>query len=342
MSYNNIQTIRYMGNKNKLLNFIIPEIESVTNPGDVVCDIMAGTNAIGYALKDRNVIFSNDIQFYSYIIGKTLLDNYKIPSIEEVHEDIDKYIEKNELKKTFTYFKDNYTDTYFSEEQCEDIDNIRYAIERQNNEYKKNFYLTLLMSVMCKAQSTTGHFAQFLPKENERVQLLREISILDSFYKKLEDFKTFVVSNYENKIFNLDYKDLFKKEEIKKVKCFYLDSPYTTDQYSRFYHILETVCKYDYPRLNYKAKYREDRVMSDFCYKKSVAKEFENIISFAKNNNSSLIISYSNHGVIKVEEIVKIAKKYYNNVIVNYINYEHSTQGNGNININEVIIKMEI
>ena len=28
--YDNIQTIRYMGNKNKLLDFIIPEIEEIT------------------------------------------------------------------------------------------------------------------------------------------------------------------------------------------------------------------------------------------------------------------------------------------------------------------------
>ena len=28
--YDSIQTIRYMGNKNKLLDFIIPEIEEIT------------------------------------------------------------------------------------------------------------------------------------------------------------------------------------------------------------------------------------------------------------------------------------------------------------------------
>ena len=57
MEYANIQTIRYMGNKNRLLNFVIPEIESVSNPGDVICDIMAGTHSIGYALKERNVVY---------------------------------------------------------------------------------------------------------------------------------------------------------------------------------------------------------------------------------------------------------------------------------------------
>ena len=53
-NYPYIQTIRYMGNKGKLLNELIPIIESLTEPGDIVCDIMAGTNSVSYALKSRN------------------------------------------------------------------------------------------------------------------------------------------------------------------------------------------------------------------------------------------------------------------------------------------------
>lgn len=342
MNYKNITTIRYMGNKNRLLDFVIPEIESVTNEGDVVCDIMAGTSSIGYALKERNPIFANDIQFYSYVIGKTLLTNYKIPLLHEVKEDIMPFYKTNNDNTFFDFFSKNYKDTYFSESQCKEIDNLRYAIEKQSSEDKKNLYLTLLMSAMCKAQSTTGHFAQYLPKDNNRVQSLRKISILDNFFIKLQDFENFVISKYKNKVFQLDYKELFKLEEMKDVKCFYLDSPYTTDQYSRFYHILETVCKYDNPKLSYKAKYRDNRISSDFCYKATVANEFENIISFAKANNSSLIISYSNHGVIEIEKLIELSKKYYKKVKIKYRDYEHSSQGKGRINIQEIVIKLEI
>ena len=73
--FNNIKTIRYMGNKNKLLDFIIPEIKNITKKGDIICDLMCGTCSIGYALKDRNCIYSNDIQYYSYIIGKGMIEN---------------------------------------------------------------------------------------------------------------------------------------------------------------------------------------------------------------------------------------------------------------------------
>lgn len=117
MSYPFIQTIRYMGNKIKLLDYIIPEIEKITNPGDVVCDIMAGTNCIGYALKKRNPIISNDIQYYSYVIAKCMLNNTDIPSLEQAHKELDLFIEDNKKKQYYSFFKDQYTDTYFSEHQ---------------------------------------------------------------------------------------------------------------------------------------------------------------------------------------------------------------------------------
>ena len=61
----------------------------------------------------------------------------------------------------------------------------------------------------------------------------------------------------QNKTYNLDYKKLLKLKELKDVETFYLDSPYSGEQYSRFYHILETLVKYDNPEVLFKAKYRK-------------------------------------------------------------------------------------
>lgn len=340
-NYPTIQTIRYMGNKGKLLDYIIPEIEKLTQPGDTVCDIMAGTNSIGYALKSRNIIISNDIQYYSYVIAQCLLDNYDIPNISQIHSDIDTNYNLNKENHYYSFFIDNYTDTYFSEPQCLEIDSLRYAIEKVSNEQHKNFYLTLLMNAMCKAQSTTGHFAQFLDSNHKRTITLRKLSVYKLFFEKVSDFSSFVKSNYCNCNFNLDYNELFLKKEMNDVKCFYLDSPYTSDQYSRFYHILETICKYDRPDLSFKAKYRSDRVQSKFCYKKSVLDEFERIISFCASKKASLVISYSNHGVANPSDIVDIANKYFSNVVIKDIDFDHSSQGKGTIRIKEVLIIME-
>lgn len=332
-----IQTIRYMGNKGKLLDYIIPEIEKLTKPGDVICDIMAGTNVIGYALKNRNIIIANDIQFYSYIISKCMLGNFTIPSTEKAHCDLDFNIEDNKINKHFYFFVENYTDTYFAGHQCLDIDSFRYAIEKVADENLRCFYLTILMSVMCKAQSTPGHFAQYMDKYHTRIIPLQQLSIYELFYSKLKDFNSYVPAVYENLSLNMDYKNMLNSGLVDNVDCFYLDSPYTSDQYSRFYHVLETICRYDNPKLEYKAKYRTDRIKSEFCYKKNAKEEFENIIKFCASKKSSLVISYSNHGVLAIEEIEKIAKIYYDNVVVKYIDYEHSSQGKGTIDIKEVI-----
>lgn len=330
-----------MGNKGKLLDFIIPEIEKITNKGDTICDIMAGTSSIGYALKQRNRIIANDCQYYSFVISNALLNNYVLPSEKEVHGLIDKKFEDNLLKREFHFFADNYSDTYFSKKQCEEIDSLRFAISFLEGKPIYYFLLVLLMSAMCTAQSTTGHFAQFLPKTNKRTDALRKLSIKELFYKKINDFVGFKNSNYTNLCFCMDYKVLFEKIRNENIACFYLDSPYTNDQYSRFYHVLETLCKYDNPILSHKALYRDDRIQSDFCYKNRVAEQFNNIISYVSNKKSSLIISYSKNGVLDINQLYAICKKYYSVVKLKEREYVYSSQGNGNKQTSEVLLIMK-
>ena len=67
--YNQIKTIRYMGNKNRLLDFIIPQIIKITKKGEIICDLMTGTGSIAYALKNRNTIYPSRSTL-GYISGK--------------------------------------------------------------------------------------------------------------------------------------------------------------------------------------------------------------------------------------------------------------------------------
>lgn len=337
-NYNKIKTIRYMGNKNRLLNFIIPEIEKITKKGDVICDLMSGTCAISYALKERNIIYSNDVQYYSYIIEKAIIENNKqTVSSETVKTDLIPYMLKNEKEKINTYFFDNFSDTYFSPDQCKEIDNIRYAIDNVSNEYKRDLYLVALMYSMSKCESTTGHFAQYLPKDHKRVIPLRKKKIMKDFLEKCDEFKNIVHSNYFNKAFNMDYKDFFKTSYFKNVKCFYIDTPYTGEQYSRFYHVLETVCKNDKPELEFKGKYRKDRYMSGFSLRTDVKLEFKNMLSYLSSNNKKVVLSYSNKALIPVDELEFIFRKTFKHVKLLETKYSHSSQGKGSSNLDEVV-----
>ena len=337
-NYNQIKTIRYMGNKNKLLDFIIPEIEKITKRGDIICDLMSGTGAIAYALKDKYTVYTNDIQYYSYIITKAIIENNEVKiNKKDAIQDLEDNYKKNLKDKKYNFFENNFTDTYFSGPQCCEIDSIRYAIDQIRDEYKKDLYLTALMFSMSRCESTSGHFAQFLPKDHKRLVELRKKSVWDEMLNKCDDFDKLILTNYKNKSFNMDYKELFKLEDFKKVSCVYIDTPYTGEQYSRFYHVLETVTKYDNPKLEYKAKYRTDRFMSNFSLRSMVKNEFKEMLTCLSNENKKVVLSYSTKGLVPVDELEFIISKIFKHYKLIEKDYKHSMQGKGTISISEVL-----
>ncbi|MBN2755420.1 MAG: DNA adenine methylase [Candidatus Goldbacteria bacterium] len=332
-----IEIMRFMGNKKYLIDFIVPEIIKETNIGDTIFDLTAGTQSISYALKKRNQIYSNDVLTSSYTVGKAFVENNKLNLIRPENLRRLKILFDNNLnEKKYSFFYDNYPDTYFSAEQCLEIDSIRYAIDYSFfSDYEKAILLSGLIYSMCYAQSSPGHFAQFMPKDHPRVIKLRKISIFEQFEKKINEIHI-VCSKFENKVFNCDYRDIFNKKKyinyIKNTKLFYLDPPYTAEQYSRFYHLLETVVKYDSPDLQHKAKYRTDRFKSAFSYKTKVKEEFEYVLSkISEYKDKKIIISYSNNGLVLESELKNICKKYFTNVSILRKKYDHCTQGKGKI-----------
>lgn len=330
-----IYTMRYMGSKIKLLDFVIPIIESLCNDGDTIIDLMAGTHSVGYALKPNHRIICNDIQEYSRNIGVALIENNGVSLTKDEALQVYNSVEKDSKYNLFEKF---YSDTYFSKEQCVDIDKIRHAADLQENEIRKALILTGLMYAMGYCQSSAGHFAQYMPKDNPRIQNLRKLSIKDSFVSWFSNAK---VSNtpYENVVLAEDYSDLLSEDVAKEAKVVYLDPPYSEAQYSRFYHLLETMVKYDFPALKYKGLYREDRFQSNFCYKNRVGDEFEKVARLCKENGSSLVISYSDKGLIGIDELTKILKCHYDSVDIHSKAYKHSMQGRGMTDsLHEIVI----
>ncbi len=336
---NRIETIRYMGIKNQLLDYIVPAVQSVTPPNGTVLDIMAGSNSVSYALKEYYTVYTNDVQYYSKIISDAIIVNQsETISSALAHNELDEWYFENEKKHFYDFFTKTYSGTYFSQKQCSDIDSIRYAIERVTNPYKKALYLFALMGAMCKVQSTPGHFAQYMPANHTRIIPLQQMNLLDEFYYKCDCYQEICFTDKANRAYNCDFHDLLKDNVCDNVDTIYLDSPYTQEQYSRFYHVLETVTKYDSPEVHFKAKYRDDRFQSSFCYKSKVENEFRSIFDFCREKSVNLVISYSVKGVMPIKELERVAREYFDVVNVETINYKHSTQGKGNNKIVEVLL----
>lgn len=110
----------------------------------------------------------------------------------------------------------------------------------------------------------------------------------------------------------------------------YADPPYAFVHYSRFYHALETLVKYDYPEVDHKGRYRTDRHQSPFCKRTEVDGAFSLMFKKVKEKRANLILSYSNTGMISLDEIMTLANKTFGdiyNISVREENHTHSTMG---------------
>jgi len=336
---NNIQTLqvmRYMGNKQKLLPQIVSEVGRLAKPGSIVVDLMAGTHSVGYALKDTYRVFANDVQAYTVPIGNALLrsDGLRLDS-KNAADELEQAYRENLSTKTFDFFASEYADTYFSPEQCAQIDSIRYAIEQRKDDDAYYMYMTALIYAACLTQSTPGHFAQFMPSDHPRVQPLREMCIWQEFLKKIDEMEIHPGCQ-DNYVFAGTWQDFFALQEVKSESSdfgvIYVDPPYSQEQYSRFYHLLETLVLYDEPETAHKARYRADRYKSNFCYRNRVEKEFDDLFGTIKECcECPVLVSYGSKGLLPKDDLLSLCMKYFDEVTLKEIPYPHSTLGKGTV-----------
>ena len=240
-----------------------------------------------------------------------------------------------------------YGGVYFSYEQAIHIDAIRSAIQTADwNDDVKQTLLASLISSASEITNTVGkQFAQpmkLLDRAGKPKELLVERTIRDRSYSVLEVFSSCLKrinsvkkseSGGNHEVFCMDSMD-FLSEYSGEIDCFYIDPPYTIDHYSRFYHVLETIAKYDSPELATMKKngedvvmnglYRTDRHQSPFCIPSKVQYAFEHIFDHCARYKAPVILSYSPFDdenderprLMTTEGLLEVAKKYYQKVSV--------------------------
>lgn len=89
------------------------------------------------------------------------------------------------------------------------------------------------------------------------------------------------------------FQEKMRIQLAKEIKCdiVYIDPPYNSRQYSRFYHILENLTKWEKPELFGEACKPEPENMSEYC-RNSATKTFEDLISSLKCKY--IVVSYNN------------------------------------------------
>lgn len=254
-------------------------------------------------------------------------------------------------KDEYSLFMKYYSTSYFGIKQARDIDALRCSIEKIGGILKDVYLAALFYAMKECVLSKDGHMAQplDLKKNKSRMFRLRSKDIYSLFAQKMDEFcsDSFVQSIGNNKVFNSDFENLIDDAEcLKDVTVIYADPPYTDMQYSRYYHILNTVVEYNYPDVTKnggkytKGLYLENRFQSQLSQKSKCLKSMEKLIAFSSENNITLAISFAypkdvttqktDRYVMDIDELIALCKKYYSASKVHAItqDYEHSNNRN--------------
>jgi len=316
---------RYIGSKHKLIEWIFSIIQKECN-GNSFADIFAGTGVIAaVATKHFKRVTLNDFLHSNYAVYRAFFgdeewDKNKIDSIIKSYNNI----YSNDLDEN--YFSKNFGGKFFSNNSAKIIGFVRENIEENKNNLTGREYYILIVALLFTADkiaNTVGHFDAYFKKEfiNDRF-----------FMKSIDPIK--VVDTNKISIFQEDTNDLAKKI---KTDIVYIDPPYNSRQYSRFYHVLETLTKWDRPKLYGVALKPDPENMSDYC-RNNAKYKFADLV---KNLNAKyLVVSYNNtydsksnssRNKITLQEIEKILKDKGKTKIFEK-NYRHFNAGNTNFN----------
>lgn len=308
--------MRYIGNKTNLLKEINRVIEDNCNENEkIFCDLFSGTSSVARFFKNRYKIISNDILYFSYILQRATIFNNQKPNFEKLKnklhiENVLDYLETinindNNYKKFISNNyapNDNCERMYLTPENANRIDYIRTTIEKWKkeeliNENEYYYLLATLIEGIPFVSNITGTYGAYLKNWDKRA------------FKQFEMIRLNVVNNHEdNECYREDANELVKKISG---DILYIDPPYNSRQYLPNYHLLETIARYDEPKINGKTGIREyAKEKSNYCIKSRVYKELEELISNA--NFKHIIMSYNQEGILKKEEIEQILKRYGN------------------------------
>ena len=313
---------RYIGNKHKLIEWIFSIINKECS-GNSFADVFAGTGVVSaVATKHFKKVLLNDFLHSNYIIyraffGKEAWDKNKIDGIIKRYNNI----YGGDLEDN--YFSKNFGGKFFSNNSAKIIGFIRENIEENKNNLTEREYFMLIASLLYTADkiaNTVGHFDAYFKKD----------FVNDSFFMKPID----PIDTQKISIFQEDTNVLAKKI---KADVVYIDPPYNSRQYSRFYHVLETLTKWDKPKLYGVALKPDPENMSDYC-RANAKEKFAELVRDI--DAQFLVVSYNNtydsksnssKNKITLQEIEKILQAKGKTKVFEK-NYRHFNAGNTNFN----------
>lgn len=293
---------RYTGSKYKLIPWIIESLNRHCLGCNSFFDVFGGTGVVSHAVRGmygnitiNDFLFSNNV-IYKAFFGQGDYSAGRLAAIAEEYNSLDK------PALPANYVSDNFGGKYFSLNDAKLIghirEDIRLRLERGDiNAREGDILLASLLYSFDKVSNTVGHYEAYIKGKD----------IKDSFSFSLIEPEDMEGSSVE--IHREDANLLAPRVEC---DIAFIDPPYNSRQYSRFYHVMETIVKWDKPVLVGTARKPPEENMSDFC-RSEAPKVFADLIGKLKAryivvtyNNTYTSKSTSSQNKITLEQIREI------------------------------------
>lgn len=237
----------------------------------------------------------------------------------------------------------NFGGVYFSFQQATTLD-ATLSIAEHSDEHIKDTLMAASLSTASSLVNTVGkQFAQPIQPRNKAgvvkprlaktVQKDRTLDVVKTYRTWLRKYAGLPRAAGNPRSLRLDYLSAMEQHGS-SFSVVYADPPYTRDHYSRFYHVLETMCLRDNPKISRVSKhgnftlsrgvYRENRHQSPFCIRSEAPAAFSVLFKTTREHDLPLVLSYSPHEtgdgthprVVSMEQIVDLARTFYDRIEV--------------------------
>lgn len=312
----NLANRRYTGAKTKLLTHIDAVIRKQIDYTKVrnLCffDVFGGTGVVSESFMQKpnfehfiiNDFLDSNFCIYQAFFAQEPFDIDKLKEIQTLFQHLDsKTLEQN-------YYSQHFGGKFFSHHDALLIGEIREQLDKLLQSQKinqKEFYILLasLLYSSDRIANTVGHYDAYR----------KNIPLQDRFmYELIEPIK----SKAKIEIYKEDSNALTKNfvRQNEHIDIAFIDPPYNSRQYSRFYHLLETLTKNNKPKLYGAAKKPQAENMSEYC-KVGAKESFKDLVENLAKVSKILVVTYNNtytskssssQNKIQLEEINKILK----------------------------------
>lgn len=318
----NYPKVNYIGNKEKLVNWIIDEMP-VSNGR--VLDLFAGGCSVSYALKEKGYsVITNDILYADYVIAKALVENMDVTLEPSVFDTEVSPARVMALSEQYGFLAER---LYYPQE-IEELAKLT-AIAEMLAVHEKYLFLSLLRRAMIRKLP----YSRMNVPWNQIQRLRDEAYSYEKYGRKrayhnkafeshmrenLEAYNRAVFKGRDCQAYHCDALEM--AEKIDRVDVVYLDPPYpsTMNNYDAFYGLFDEM-------------FHEKKEHTDFTQRAVFLNNLETLVKKLSEKTDYIVLSQNSRVKPEPEDIEKMLNRYGD---VKIRKKKHNYQVTGKVNKN--------